>query len=143
LGLWCLIVKRDVADTAFSNFIRERDDFTCQRCRKFYPEGRRQGLHCSHFFSRRHQATRFYSGNAAAHCFSCHQYLGGNPIEFSEWINDHIGDEAFAELRAKKEKIKKRTKREKKEIAAHWRAQLKYLRRCRDEERQFCVMEWD
>jgi len=136
-------VKRDPADIAFSNFIRERDEFTCQRCRKFYPEGRRQGLHCSHFFSRRHQATRFYSPNACAHCFSCHQYLGGNPVEFSEWINAYLGDEAFVELRQRKETICKRTKGEKKEIAQHWKAQLAYLQRCREEGKGFNVMEFD
>ena len=136
-------MKRDAADTAFSNFIRERDNFTCQKCHKTYPEGRRQGLHCSHFYSRRHQSTRYYSRNACAHCFSCHQSLGGNPVEFAEWIDTYLGSEAAQELRERKNQIKKRTKGEKKEIAAHWRAQLKYLRRCREEEKEFHVMEWD
>jgi len=136
-------LKRDAADIVFSNFIRERDHFTCQRCHKLYVEGSRQGLHCSHFFSRRHQSVRFYSGNATAHCFSCHQYLGGNPVEFTEWINAHIGDDALAELRKRKETICKRTKQEKKEIAKHWKAQLAYLQRCRKEGKDFNVMEFD
>jgi len=135
-------LKRDVADIAFSNFIRERDDWTCQRCRKIYPEGRRQGLHCSHFFSRRHEATRFYAKNAAAHCFSCHQYLGGNPIEFSEWIKTHLGDETFEKLRAKKETIKKKKENPRKEIAKHWREQLKELRQCRENQTKYEVLEY-
>ena len=136
-------MKRDPADIAFSQFIRERDNFTCQKCNKVYPEGRRQGLHCSHFYSRRHQSTRYFSPNACAHCFSCHQYLGGNPIEFAEWIESYLGTEAAQALRERKNQICKRTKKEKKEIAAHWKAQLKYLQRCREEGKEFNVMEFD
>jgi len=136
-------VKRDRADTFFSNFIRSRDGWTCQKCKKYYPEGHRQGLHCSHFFSRRHQSTRYYSKNACAHCFSCHQYLGGNPIEFAKWIEEYLGDEEYEKLIQRKNTICKRTKKEKLEVAKHWKAQLEYMRRCRKEDKSFAVCEWD
>ena len=136
-------MKRDAADTAFSNFIRERDDWTCQRCGKVYPERRGQGLHCSHIFSRRHQATRFYSRNAKALCFPCHQWFGADPVESAAWVSDYIGREALEELEQRKNTIVKRTKKEKKEIAAHWRAQKEYMIRCRNEGREFHVVEWD
>ena len=136
-------MKRTAEDKAFSDFIRERDNFTCQKCGKFYPEGRRQGLHCSHVFSRRHQSVRFHSTNAKALCFSCHQWYGSNPVESAAWIEDYLGSETLEALTKKKNEICKRTKGEKKEIAAHWRAQLRYLRRCREEGREFHVCEWD
>lgn len=136
-------MKRDTADTAFSNFIREKNNWTCQKCKKYYPEGHRQGLHCSHFFSRRHQSTRYYSKNATAHCFSCHQHLGGNPIEFAQWIEEYLGEGEYEDLIKRKNTICKRPKKEKLEIAKHWKAQLKYLRRCRKEEKPFVVCEWD
>ena len=144
-GFWkrLINVKIDAADREFSRFIRTRDEWTCQKCGKFYPEGRRQGLHCSHIFSRRHQATRFYSGNAKALCFSCHQWYGGNPLESAAWIDTYLGSDAVEELTRRKNSIKKRTKAEKKEIAAHWRAQTKYLERCREEGKDYQVMEWD
>lgn len=136
-------MKRDQADKYFSDFIRERDNFTCQKCSKVYPEGRRQGLHCSHIFSRRHQSVRFYSRNAKALCFSCHQWYGSNPVESAAWIEDYLGSEALEELQQRKNQICKRTKKEKKEIAKHWKAQLEYLRRCRNEEKEFHAAEWD
>lgn len=136
-------MKRDAADTAFSLFIRERDEYTCQKCGKFYPEGRRQGLHCSHVFSRRHMSVRYFSPNAKALCFSCHQWYGSNPVESAAWVETYLGSEALEELQQRKNQIKKRTKKEKAEIAKHWRSQLKYLKRCREEGREFNVMEYD
>jgi len=136
-------MKRDAADRAFSDFIRERDNFECQRCNRVFPEGQRQGLDCSHFYSRRHQSTRFLSTNAAAHCRGCHQFLTGNPLSFSDWIRDFLGDEECESLRIRHNKTQKRTKGEKKEIAQHWRSQLKYMQRCRKDGREFNVCEWD
>ena len=136
-------MKRDTADTAFSNFIREKNNWTCQKCKKYYPEGHRQGLHCSHFFSRRHQSTRYYSKNATAHCFSCHQHLGGNPIEFSEWIRQHLGDADYEALIVRKNTICKRTKKEKKEIGKHWQSQLSYMIKRREQNKGYVPAEWD
>jgi ribosome-binding ATPase YchF (GTP1/OBG family) len=76
-------------------------------------------------------------------CFSCHQWYGSNPVESAEWVQDYLGGEALEELRQRKETICKRTKGEKKEIAAHWRAQTKYLQRCRQEGKEFVTTEWD
>lgn len=63
------------------------------------------GLHCSHLFSRRHKMTRWCAENAAAHCFACHSYLGGNPVEFNEWIVNHLGLARTAALRELKQQV--------------------------------------
>lgn len=89
-----MAIKRTKWDVVFSNYIRYRDNWTCQRCKKQYIE-KSQGLHCSHFYGRRSWATRIEPCNAMALCFGCHQHVGSFPI-------DHV---KFWELRfTKKEK---------------------------------------
>src|SRR3990167_7690933 len=84
-------VKRDKRDAIFSLLIRERSSWLCERCGKQFSREDGQGLHCSHFISRRHRSTRWHPDNAAAHCFSCHQYLGEHPMEFTRWIEARLG----------------------------------------------------
>jgi len=73
-----MAIKRTKWDVVFSNYIRYRDNWTCQRCNKKYPE-KIQGLHCSHFYGRRSWATRIEPANAMALCFGCHQHVGSFP----------------------------------------------------------------
>lgn len=116
--------KSDKVDKLFSKLIRLRDDGLCQRCGQHESEVK---LDCSHFFSRRHQATRHDPDNACAHCFTCHQYLGGNPIIFSTWIRSYLGETRYEMLYAKHSTIKKRTKREKEELYQHLKQQFETL----------------
>ena len=74
------MVKIDVADSAFSKYIRTRDNWTCQRCMKKY-EPPTSALHCSHFMGRAKEATRFDPENADALCYGCHRYLTAHPAE--------------------------------------------------------------
>lgn len=120
-------MKRDKIDDTFSKLVRERAEWTCECCGKEYPEGQRQGLHCSHFYSRRHKATRWSPMNAAAHCFSCHQKLGGNPVEFSAWIEKHIGSGALEILRERAHSICKLTKADKEDIYKHLKSEYKRM----------------
>jgi len=116
-------LKRDKIDKLFSLMVRERDNWTCQRCGTHYPEGSRQGIHCSHIFSRRHRSTRWDPLNAVAHCFSCHQYLGGNPIIFYNWARDYLGDEVIEMLEKKHRVIVKLTKTDKNDMYAFMRCE--------------------
>ena len=120
-------IKRDKYDKVFSDLVRERSNWTCECCGKHFPEGRRQGLHCSHVYSRRHQATRYLGLNAFAHCYSCHQQLGGSPIEFTAWVRNQLGDGAFDRLREAHNTVVKRTKAEKEELYAHLKEELKKI----------------
>ena len=128
-------MKRDATDALFSELVRERADWTCEACGKVYPEGQRQGLHCSHFYGRRHRATRWSEINAASHCFGCHQKLGGNPVVFARWISKHLaelyGANVPAALEEKHNSIAKITKKDKKEMNVHFRAELKRLKELR------------
>lgn len=77
-----MALKRDKFDDVFSQLVRERTDWQCDYCgRTFHHE--RQKLHCSHFKSRRHKATRYHPYNAFAHCIGCHRKLEEDPYEFT------------------------------------------------------------
>ena len=111
-----MAIKRTKWDAVFSDLIRYRDCWTCQKCGKKYPE-KSQGLHCSHFFGRRTWATRLEEANAMALCYSCHINVGSNPIDHTElWefkfqIDDrtHIKDLYYRKTFLKKRDIANET----------------------------------
>jgi hypothetical protein len=93
---------RNKLDKEFSLAVRERAGWCCEACGKSYFDNR-SSLQCSHHFSRRFVAIRWDWDNASAHCAGCHMHLGGNPIEFAEWIQNKIGPEKVQRLRELKE----------------------------------------
>jgi hypothetical protein len=119
-------MKVNPADSAFSKCVRERADWTCEKCGKKY-EKNSAGLHCSHIFSRRHRTIRWCGDNAQALCFSCHSWFGGNPADSGVWVTDLLGEGHMALLREKKDCGLKIPKNEEKSIAKHYREQLKLL----------------
>src|SRR3989304_3584837 len=100
-------IKIRKTDSLFSKYIRKRDNYTCQRCEKKYPE-KSQGLHCSHFFGRRAESTRFEPLNADAICMGCHSYFHANPFEYTIWKKRQLGEESFNLLELQKNTYKKR-----------------------------------
>lgn len=138
-------LKRDKLDKVFSELVRARSDYTCERCRKYYPEGQRQGLDCSHYFGRRGNSTRHLGLNCFAHCRGCHQYLSSNPHEFTAWVKDRLGDVNYEALVKRRNQICKRPKAEKEEMYQHFKAQLKYMqrRRAQGETGYIDFVEWD
>lgn len=88
-------------DKAFSLAIRQRDNWTCQRCHKKYAPPT-QGLHCSHFWSRRHRGTRWDENNAVAHCYGCHRIVEGDKAgEFRDFMLQKLGEKGYKLLEAK------------------------------------------
>ena len=92
-----MAIKRTKWDVVFSNYIRYRDDWTCQRCHKKYPE-KSQGLHCSHFYGRRSWATRIEPCNAMALCFGCHQHVGSFPKDHVDLWESKFTEEEKAHV---------------------------------------------
>jgi hypothetical protein len=73
--------KRFPQDVAFSNYIRERDKWTCQRCGTWYDKTdsrQRMALHCSHVIGRSNWRVRCEPSNAMAICYGCHQIIGSD-----------------------------------------------------------------
>lgn len=120
-------MKRSPADDAFSKCIRAATDYTCQKCGKQY-DSSSTGLHCSHNFSRRHRTIRWCKENALSLCFGCHQWFGGNPADSGKWLEQFIGEGQLDILREKMNSKVKVKPAEEKEIAAHYREQLKIIK---------------
>ena len=120
-------VRRDKLDRVFSEFIRTRDNWTCQVCGKYHPPDARKSLHCSHFHSRRKQSVRFDPSNACAKCFACHQRLGENPLEFAAFIEARLGKEETQLLNVRANQIVKRSKKDKEALYQDLKADLERL----------------
>ena len=86
-----MAIKRTKWDIVFSDYIRNRDNWTCQKCGKKYHE-KSAGLHCSHFYGRRSWATRIEPANAMALCFGCHLHVGSFPMD-----HVHLWEEKFTQ----------------------------------------------
>jgi len=94
-------IKRTTADKLFSEIIRERDGWACQRCHKVYNKydpHSRMGLHCAHNRGRANYNTRFNENNAVALCYGCHQYLGSNPKEHEEFFTCFFGEDVVSSI---------------------------------------------
>ena len=90
-------VKIKKSDKLFSQFIRGRAGWKCERCFKQYQPGE-SGLHCSHFYGRAKKSVRWDPENASAHCHGCHAYLTAHPNEHVEWKKKTMTPAAFQAL---------------------------------------------
>lgn len=97
-------IKRRPSDTAFSNYIRERDRWTCQYCGRVkceWESGR--CFHCAHIFSRKFESTRFYDDNAMCLCATCHKHFtdksprkdGHIYPPWQEWCEEKLGEKRW------------------------------------------------
>ena len=87
-------VKR--CDTAFSLYIRERDNYTCYTCGAVRSED--TVIECGHLISRGKAGTRWDVTNANAQCRSCNNRHEHYPEVYTErWIKEH-GQAAYEAL---------------------------------------------
>lgn len=125
-------MKISPADSSFSKCVRAANDYTCYRCGKVLDKSS-TGLHCSHNFTRSHRTIRWCKENALPLCYSCHSWFGGNPLDSGIWLEKELGSGVVEMLREKKNAKVKVTKLEEKEIAKHYREQLKIIEKKRAE----------
>ena len=92
-------------DAKFSLLIRERDNWTCQRCNTRFPQGA-PNLHCSHFWGRSNKATRFDPDNCDSLCSFCHS-IWEDDKQGAYWgfKRAQLGDERFDALEARARSI--------------------------------------
>jgi len=100
-------IKRHKADILFSEYIRKRDKWTCQKCGTVY-HPKSAGLHCSHFHSRAKWSVRFDPENCCALCAGCHFYFTGNPAEHVAWMEERLGEDRYKALLIKANNYEKR-----------------------------------
>jgi len=110
-------IKIDPADRFFSLYIRYKANWCCERCGTQYEVGS-QGLHASHFWSRDRESTRFDPLNVSAHCFNCHNELGGNPELHRQWKLNQIGQAEYDRLMIR---AQTRQKKDRKLMAILWK----------------------
>lgn len=124
-------IKITPADKAFSKCIRAANNYVCYKCGAIHNKSS-TGLHCSHNFGRRHKTIRWCKENALPLCFSCHKWFGENPADSGAWLESQIGEGVVQILREKRDSGVKVTKLEEKDIAKHYREQLKLIEQKRD-----------
>lgn len=116
-------MKIDPADKWFSLWIRNRDNWTCQRCFAKH-EPPTSALHCSHFFGRRKESTRYEPLNCVALCMGCHLYFTSHPAEHYEWQVKRLGQDVIDKLTLQANTPKKK---DRKIEAMYWQQQVKEL----------------
>lgn len=116
-------VKIRQSDKLFSQYIRTRDKWTCQRCGAYH-EPPTRALHCSHFMGRGKEATRFEPMNADALCYGCHRHFTAHPAEHMAWQIKRKGQKMVDSVILQSNQYKKRD--DKMEVLI-WKQALKDL----------------
>jgi len=110
-------MKRTPADKDFSNYIRARDNWTCQRCgSKFKDEDGNvipgkslQGLHCSHYHSRGINSVRLEPDNCVALCHGCHRHFDiRDQKAHTEFMIRRLGQDRYDTLLLQRHSYKKK-----------------------------------
>lgn len=82
---------RNKADKLFSLAIRSVGK--CANC------GGTENLQCAHVISRSYWPTRWDEDNAVCLDARCHIYFTHRPLEWEDWVNDHLGKDKRLELK--------------------------------------------
>jgi len=127
-------VKRDALDAAFSEAVRERDNWTCQNCgiidTNAQMGGRPSVMDCSHIISRKYVSTRTYPDNALCICRGCHRKLGDNPPAHAKLAKSVLGETRYQWLTERHaNNMIKYTKADKREMSKHYRDEVKRMRK--------------
>lgn len=138
-------VKIKTVDKYFSRCIRERNNWTCERCGSKH-ETNSMGLHCSHFHGRGKWATRFDPDNCFSLCYGCHSYLGGHPEEHRRFAEARLGAGMIQILqeRVNNSSLGRLAKRSEAQIRKHYREELNRMKEARmlDSESRIEVENW-
>ena len=120
-------MKISSADSYFSKCVREANENTCEWC------GKVGLMDCSHVFSRRHRSIRWDKLNANCLCKGCHRKWHESPANSMQWFESEFGIGRIEILREKMNAKIKIPKAEEKEIAKHYREQLKVIQQKRED----------
>ena len=117
-----MAVKREQCDIWFSKAVRLRDG-KCLHCHKT------DRLECAHIFGRRNKRLRWSMGpgpgNAVSLCHACHRWFTEQPIAFHDWLREMFGEDHMDHLRLVSNEIYKTTRELRKDIAAHYRDEVR------------------
>ncbi len=114
-------------DDAFSQFIRTRSNWRCDECGRLFESPNKGLLHCSHLYTRGYKSVRCDEDNAFAHCFKCHAWFEGHPIEFHEWALGRLGASKYDALRIRSVEMRKFSQSEVNELAVNYRRAVREM----------------
>jgi hypothetical protein len=117
-----MAIKRDAADKWFSDVVRKKAGHVCESCGKV--EGR---MECAHIYGRSAKSVRWSLDNAVCLCHYCHMKFTANPLEFTAWLQEELGEGHMEMLREKWQVLMKTNKELRKEIAKHYREEFKKM----------------
>ena len=117
-----MAIKRDAADKWFSDVVRKKAGHVCENCNKV--EGR---MECAHIYGRSAKSVRWSLDNAVCLCHYCHMRFTANPLEFTKWLVETLGEGHMEMLREKWQVLMKTNKQLRKEIAKHYREEFKKM----------------
>ncbi len=116
-----MAIKITAADRSFADCVKAAYDYTCEVC------GIQGRMETSHIHSRANRNIRWCKDNAIPKCHTCHRWWHQNPTESGIWFRKKYGDNYADLLVEKKNLYVKVPKTEEKEIAKHYREQLKII----------------
>jgi len=119
------------ADKEFSWCVRAAADWCCEKCGQGFNPPTAQ-LQCSHFYSRKHNITRWFPDNAFAHCASCHAWLESRLPDFTEFYIQMRGRDKYGELMAYHHQVVHWTKDDFEAIAKHYKDERKRIEEMRE-----------
>lgn len=103
-------IRTTGADTAFQKYIRERDDFTCRRCRwpadQFYPMQKAK-IQVLYLVPPANPHVRFDLKNAIAACLVCHLALSSDHAERHMFFRRLLGEREYVALMVRSESRKR------------------------------------
>lgn len=105
-------VTRRPTDILWTKYMRLKQDYTCQKCGRYYPPDNKaalMNLGVSHYHGRGHENVRFDEDNTNLMCnFPCHDYFDHHKGEYKEWMIRRLGQDRFdmLEVRANLYKAK-------------------------------------
>lgn len=105
--------KERKTDKLFRDYIRTRDGWRCLACgdnSKDYSQNK-QGLHCSHYWGRGHENTRFDPENCISLCTYHHIFdwgHGDGRDKYKAFMIDWLGEDRFLMLEVRAHLTKKR-----------------------------------
>lgn len=117
--------RADSALAALRKYALVRDDFTCQVCKRIFPEG--HGLDMSHHIPRGKGSTKYEPDNVSMKCRKCHQWMDNHPLAHTEWIKERLGEERFEALKEKERDVWKAKGEDFKELCEKFNKMRKSL----------------
>lgn len=117
-----MAIKREACDKWFSDVVRKKANHVCESCGISGVT-----MDCAHIYGRRAKSVRWSLDNAVSLCRGCHRKFTENPIDFTHWLNEYLGEGHMELLNEKRNHLMKTTKTLRKEIATHYRLEFKKM----------------